>query len=295
MIDITTTFLELGDLTSQNLEFSHLDDVHVRYGEETITEFNLLEIRRRHHNRVRIKTFTRHEEATNGADWEWKIIGNIYTYNMRVQAKRLQRDDILKINHRVKSSGQLQRKLLIDEAERDKMKPVYCIYCSEPQRAIWKERTFSGYRSYQSGCLLADASVVLPKVKKLVDIEDKCIPWHFLFCRKIACRKIIRTMLEGTEDSIEIVEQRQVHLPRIAYPDTVREYSKLSDFSPWNPPTIKDLNEDTRRDFDRTGVEETVEHGIDTIRFDKEYSKLKGIYRILVMDVRDNIEDRNLS
>ena len=39
---ITTTFLELGDATSRNLEFSHRDDVSVSYGEETITESNLL-------------------------------------------------------------------------------------------------------------------------------------------------------------------------------------------------------------------------------------------------------------
>ena len=44
-LDLALTFLDLGDATSRNLEFSHGDDVWVSYGEETITETNLLEIR----------------------------------------------------------------------------------------------------------------------------------------------------------------------------------------------------------------------------------------------------------
>ena len=47
-LDLALTFLELGDATSRNLEFSHADNVWVNYGEETITETNLLEIARRH-------------------------------------------------------------------------------------------------------------------------------------------------------------------------------------------------------------------------------------------------------
>ncbi len=45
---MTATLLQLGDSTSRNLEFSHRRDVWVSYGEETITESNRLEIRRRH-------------------------------------------------------------------------------------------------------------------------------------------------------------------------------------------------------------------------------------------------------
>ena len=56
-LDITLTFLELGDATSRNLEFSHCDDVWVSYGEETITETNLLEISRRHPGVVHVRTF----------------------------------------------------------------------------------------------------------------------------------------------------------------------------------------------------------------------------------------------
>ena len=102
---MTLTFLELGDATSRNLEFSHCDDVWVSYGEETITETNLLEIRRRHPERVRVRTSPKPLEARNGADWEWHIVGWSRTLKMRVQAKRLQRNGVLKVRHKVKSSG----------------------------------------------------------------------------------------------------------------------------------------------------------------------------------------------
>ena len=136
---MTLTFLELGDATSRNLEFSHCDDVWVSYGEETITETNLLEIRRRHPERVRVRTFPKPLEAKNGADWEWHIVGWRRTLKMRVQAKRLQRNSVLKVRHKVKSSGKQQRDLLIAGAHADRMKAVYCIYCTEPQRRIWQQ------------------------------------------------------------------------------------------------------------------------------------------------------------
>ena len=183
---MTVTFLELGDATSRNLEFSHRTDVSVSYGEETITETNLLEIRRRHSDRIFVHTFPKTQEAKTGADWEWHIIGRSRTARMRVQAKRLQSNHVLKVKHKVVSSGKQQRQLLIDGANADGMKPLYCIYCSEPQRTLWTQGAASGsYQAFQSGCLLADASDIPLTTKKLDEIEDKCIPWHYLFKRSM--------------------------------------------------------------------------------------------------------------
>ncbi len=180
--NMVTTFLELGDATSRNLEFSLRKDVFVSYGEETITENNLLEIRRRHRRRICLETFPKKKEAQYGADWEWHIVGNQWTLKMRVQAKRVQRDDSLKIKYKVKSSGKQQRELLLDRAKDDKMKPLYCIYCTECQRTIWKQsHAKNGLEKYQTGCLLADANDVPEDTKKLCAIERNCIPWHYLF------------------------------------------------------------------------------------------------------------------
>ena len=138
-------------MTSRNLEFSHCADVWVSYGEETITESNLLEIRRRHPEHVRVRTFPKQVEATNGADWEWRIVGLKRTLRMRVQAKRVQSNGVLEVEHTVKSSGKKQRDLLIAGAVAEGMKPVYCIYCTEPQRSVWTEdKAPPGFGSLQT-------------------------------------------------------------------------------------------------------------------------------------------------
>ena len=106
------------------------------------------------------------------------------TAKMRVQAKRIQCNNTLRIKHEAASSGKQQRDLLIHGAIDDNMKPIYCIYCTEEQRRIWKQASEAVMiEGFQAGCLLADASDVLLTTRKLEEIEDKCIPWHYLFSR----------------------------------------------------------------------------------------------------------------
>ena len=258
-LDLTLTFLELGDATSRNLEFSHCDDVWVSYGEETITETNLLEIRRRHPEHVRVRTFPKQVEATNGADWEWHIVGLRRTLSMRVQAKRLQRNGVLKVKHTVKSSGKEQRDLLIDEAGAEGMKPVYCIYCTEPQRGVWtQDKALPGFGSLQTGCLLADATHVPGTRTKLGAIEDKCRPWHHLFARAVMMREESEDFAVDGEELVRFVSIRQRAVGLVA-DDALAERVEGSG---WNAPTIEDLNGDTEREFDWTGVRETTEEDL---------------------------------
>ena len=97
------TLLELGHNTSQNLEFAHNDQA-TSYGEETITETNLLELRRRLPEQVKVRTFSKVKEShVTGADWEWHIIGSIWTLKLRVQAKRVRSSGaILKLDGKLR-------------------------------------------------------------------------------------------------------------------------------------------------------------------------------------------------
>ena len=169
--DIITCFLELGHAASLNLEYSHCHKKAVSYGEETITETNMLEIHRRLSKRVRVKMFSKPQEGKIGADWEWRIIGRQRTARMRVQAKRLQCNDVLKITHVVKSSGKEQRNILIAGAGKE-FKPVYCFYCTERQRDVWaRPSSQTKSEGFQYGCLLADAHDVPLETKCLKEIE----------------------------------------------------------------------------------------------------------------------------
>ena len=295
---IVTTLLELADATSHNLAFSHRPSVRVSYGEETITETNLLEIRRRHPQRVRLKMFAKHQEALNGADWEWHIVGRRRTLKMRVQAKRLQRNHLLKVKHRVASSGKQQRQLLIDTALTDGMKPLYCIYCTERQRAIWTQTvTPEGFNSYQFGCLLVDATKVPLSTRRLPEIEHNCFPWHFLFERSIytSVRRDY-ALVEDLHGSLRFLISAYEHYSTMIDPDDARASSDSRSL----PPTVNDLNDEPLAPFDETGVDETTDEDRARLETDTDnaeeirqadHQRLteRRISRMLVIDVRDEL------
>ena len=292
---ILFTFLELADATSLNLEFSHLDGVHISYGEETITESNLLAIRRRHQNLVRVHTFTRRKEAQVGADWEWHLVGQKYTLSMRVQAKRVQSDGKLKIKHKIRSTGLFQYDQLMSAARANNMMPIYCIYCTAPQRSKWKHQHYSGNcREYQTGCLLAAADHVPNATVRLDQIESMSIPWHYLFFRADVARCRFEHISIDREDILLYGIHRFRH-------DLASIGDDRDDQGAWNHPTIDDLNGVVGRDFDRLGVHATdeLDHELlspDGENEDRGYGPLyerireRGVQRVLVIDVRDEMD-----
>ena len=213
-----------------------------------------------------------------------------------MQAKRLQSNGVLKIKHKVASSGKQQRDLLIDEAHKDKMKPIYCIYCTEPQRKFWTEKTTTslGYESYHMGCLLADASDVPLFTRRLGEIEKKCRPWHYLFERSIFGHEKRESIEPGYDDIVRFVTVTH-RLDPMPLDGGEMEPEGLSG---WNAPTVDDLNKDMGRKFDRTGVAETTADDRERLRGETDEGRLiaqhdrerlheRGICRMIVMDVRN--------
>mgnify|MGYP000976279623 CR=1 FL=1 len=91
--------------------------------EESLTDWLLYNISQKT-DKVYYKTFTHHEEALNGTDWEWWIITNEYSkmqaYRFLVQAKKLKSKDD---NYPLLSYGNrngLQIDLLIKGKEKSK-------------------------------------------------------------------------------------------------------------------------------------------------------------------------------
>ena len=271
------TLLELGDATSRNLEFAHRRDVFVSYGEETITEQNLLEIRRRYWPYTHVRTFPRREEAKNGADWEWHLIGRVRTLKMRVQAKRVQQDDRLRIRYRVRSSGKHQHELLVRESHVAGMKPTYCIYCTEAQRAVWRPAVpIKGVGWFQTGCLLVDARSVPSTTTDLSWIEHKCVPWHYL------CMPRVVSGSSGQANGLDHPEVQFLENGRTAR---------------WSSPSIDQLNGRGLENLDLTGVYETNPRDLQSLESgtgynpqatEREYRRLseQGIHRWVVIDVR---------
>ena len=217
---------------------------------------------------------------------------------MRVQAKRVQSNGVLKVRHTVKSSGEEQRDLLIAGARAARMKPVYCIYCYEPQRNVWTQgQAVPGFRSLETGCLLADAAHVPRTTTKLGAIEDKCRPWHHLFAPAVAMGEEWEAFAVEAEAFFGFVWMRQPPVP----PIRVGTIMEAPDDSGWNAPTVDDLNEDRDREFDWTGVAETTgedlarlepetDAGLGVARFDGERLGGLGIRWMMAMDVRGDAE-----
>ena len=245
-----------------------------------------------------MSTPSKQVEATNGADWEWHIVGSRRTLSVRVQAKRLQRNGVLKVMHTVKSSGRQQHDLLIAGAVAEGKKPVYCIYCTEPQRKVWTQnQAVPGFRSFQNGCLLADADDVPGTTTRLDEFEEKCRPWHHLFAPEVVMQKELEAFSIDGEDFVQCVSIRQPPVPLVAHDET----AEAGDGSEWNAPSVDDLNGDTGREFDRTGVRNTtrvdlagLEPGTgarsEVAPSDGERLRKLGIRRMMVMDVRGDRE-----
>lgn len=183
ILGLCRTFLELGDAVSRNLALAHRDDCYISYGEETITETCLLEIHRRHSKIVKIKTFTKREEARNGADWEWCLVGRKHTFKMRVQAKRLAKGSRCfrgLLTYTAQNALHPQITMLINDALAHSLFPAICLYSPNDAKKKWKVSA-SGH-DFEFGCLVGDARKVHTSDREL--LEHVCVPWHYLACPK---------------------------------------------------------------------------------------------------------------
>lgn len=276
------SLLELAHATSQNLGFAHRDDVYVSYGEETITETNLLELRRRHPTIITLHTFGRKKEAKNGADWEWHIIGRFWTFRMRIQAKRLQKDDRLKIPHTVKSSGKQQIDLLIADAKAHRLKPVYCLYSAERQRSYWNMANVGGgYPVFEAGCLLVDAKTVKKKMPtSLPEIENDCVPWHYLAER----RRYARAGLVEVFDPDEALSRFVIPFTEAVF--AIDLEGTDDNASARGFPTLSELNNRDCPDRDIDGLIKTDDRVARPQIAEAEYRD-RGINRVLEIDIRE--------
>lgn len=276
---LLNSLLDLAHATSANLGFAHKDDVLISYGEETITETNLLELRRRHPGIVNLRTFGKKKEALNGADWEWHIIGLNRKLRMRVQAKRLQKDNKLKIPHKVASSGAQQIDLLIADAKAHRLKPLYCLYSSESQRTIWQKSAASaGAGEFEYGCLLASAHDVKAKMPKTLSaIEANCVPWHYLVeRRRYAEKRVVDFIGDGVTLSF---------LSAVGTSEVVNIHDEATTTA-YKLPTVGELNAVARTKISPEGVAEVGSPEYDSQMSDEAYRE-RGISRLIEIDVRD--------
>lgn len=174
------SFQELAAKTWQRLE--QAEQTGMRWSEETNTETLLMTLHERHKDRVKVKAFSKHAEARNGADWEWWIGEPGCWLGMRVQAKRVEvgRATYKRLQEqRARGQPKTQIETLIDIAKTDRLNPVYCLYTFIHPWPTGILRSFSGV----DGCLVAHASAVRRVGSNaLFDLDRVAAPWHRLVC-----------------------------------------------------------------------------------------------------------------
>lgn len=171
MTDACELFTYLSHWTHNRLNTAK--QLGMAYGEETITEHNLLLLKLNLQQQVKLKSFTRTEESLNGADWEWWIGRHGSWFGMRVQAKRIYypKQNFPKLySYKTASAPDTQINILIQRAAAAGITPAYCLYVGDPAPEF-------------SGCQIADAyAVKAVNDKNYSALTPILKPWQNLVC-----------------------------------------------------------------------------------------------------------------
>jgi len=119
-----------------------------KLGEESVTDFFLLNFRKLVTRNLDIKSFTRQAESINGSDWEWEwwLTGPSKQWlGMRIQAKIISAstDSYEHLHYAPKGVAQVER--LINEAHKYSKIPLYCLYSHWSTRKGIYKNAFSDH------------------------------------------------------------------------------------------------------------------------------------------------------
>lgn len=164
--------------------------VGYQLGEESITDFLILNLKSPAKNNLVVKSFTRHAEALNGADWEWWFTGPTQKWvGMRVQAKviNLAKEEYQHFDHSNKNGNQVD--LLIQNARNKNMIPIYCLYTNwdpskyhHPSNCNTYKKSIRQYGTALLSAQYVHTTIVPKKIKKLSAIIHELKPIHCMFC-----------------------------------------------------------------------------------------------------------------
>jgi hypothetical protein len=169
------------------------EELNISFGEESITDLNLLEIKKSRTNSIHVIKFTKQQEALVGIDWEWWI-GSRQKGWLRyaVQAKKInsksRRYD--SIGHKI--DGLLQLNILEEFAYKvsGSAIPIYCFYNyinnpSPKPNLHW--HCNSQYDERQLGCTVTPSFIVRIAIETrgyrnfdFIHLQPYTIPWRCL-------------------------------------------------------------------------------------------------------------------
>ena len=179
-----------------------------KIGEESLTDFFVLNFKQWRPDGFIIKTFTRQDEALNGSDWEWWFGSGGGWVGMRVQAKVIDIETSqYKHLHYKRKDGTYQVNALISKAETNHLLPIYCLYTYWDNNSHVRLKTASGkpmLRRLEFGASLLSAHIVQSGSKNndLSSLLLDMVPLCKLFCHKSPLRKtFVSKILRNAEEN----------------------------------------------------------------------------------------------
>lgn len=162
-----------------------------KIGEESITDFFVLELKKASKGSYVINSFTRPEEKITGADWELWFTGATKKWiGLRMQAKVISIDGRRYAQlHYKRKDGTFQIDQLVSDANKHKAIPLYCLYSywrgSEAGKINWPCGTIKRNLRLFGASVLSIKSV--RELKRNNDNTLKSVakyinPLHCLFC-----------------------------------------------------------------------------------------------------------------
>lgn len=182
----TELFEGLAKATWERLRYG--EELHCSQSEETITDINLLEMKRAQLYNIRVWKAARSEEAKTGLDWEWWIgSGSNGWWRYAVQAKKLHQSKRYEtLSHKVR--GERQIDILARYAKAHRCIPLYCLYNYTKQ--FDKEEHWHCCRPAnpeQIGCTVASIDIMKTASEKhggksfdAIHRQKEVLPWRCL-------------------------------------------------------------------------------------------------------------------
>ncbi|MEW5861088.1 MAG: DUF6615 family protein [Cyanobacteriota bacterium] len=188
-------FEQLAEATWERIQFG--EELGCRQGEETITDINILDLKRAGLCEVFIPKINKAKESETGIDWEWWIGSDQRGWwRYAVQAKKVQpkkgnKDQIYsKLRHTIGKSPQKEFQIDILEryAQGHNCIPLYCLYNFIDDNNLQKYWHCNlTYDKFQFGCTVVPIDVIRkafkPRGKKTfqsVHSHKSVLPWRCL-------------------------------------------------------------------------------------------------------------------
>ncbi|MFS0556349.1 DUF6615 family protein [Brevibacillus sp. 179-C9.3 HS] len=215
-------FERLAVDTWERIKFG--EELDCRQSEETITDINLLEIKRAALANILVSKSNKDDEGLTGLDWEWWIGSNSTGWwRYAVQAKKLfPNGKYNKLRHKVGNDYQID--ILEKYSKANNCIPLYCFYnfLEDPQLSQYWNCNLN-YEEKQLGCTVVPIDTVrvafgkrADKSFKALHSDSRSIPWRCLIkCPNIGTPHFTNSVHPLACSGYEEVRPYQINLSNL--------------------------------------------------------------------------------